>query len=203
MFALGALYKFGGSALAKWGLWFVPSVVHAPALSWLATAFFYGLDLFFDFAGYSDMAMGVGLALGVEVPRNFHMPFVATDIKEFWDRWHMSLSTWLRDFVFMRFSRFAMERKLFPSRHITACVGFGINMTLMGLWHGITPDYFVYGLYHGALLAGYHYYQQTSKFYKKHRRERWYQVVSWVITMLAVFFGFALFGGYVVSPLLG
>ena len=75
-------------------------------------------------------------------------------------------------------------------------------MMLMGLWHGITPDYFVYGLYHGALLAGYHYYQQTSKFYKKHRRERWYQVVSWVITMLAVFFGFALFGGYVVSPLL-
>ena len=202
-FVLGAAYKFVGSALAQWGMWFVPSVVGAPALKWLVTVLFYGLDLFFDFAGYSDMAMGLGLVLGIEVPRNFNLPFLATDIKEFWDRWHMSLSTWLRDFVFMRFSRFAMERKLFPSRHITACVGFGINMMLMGLWHGITPDYFVYGLYHGALLAGYHYYQQTSKFYKKHRRERWYQIVSWVITMLAVFFGFALFGGYVVSPLLG
>ena len=202
-FVLGAAYKFVGSALAQWGMWFVPSVVGVPALSWLATVLFYGLDLFFDFAGYSDMAMGLGLALGVEVPRNFHLPFVAKDIKEFWDRWHMSLSTWLRDFVFMRFSRFALGRKLFADRVTTACVGFMLNMTLMGLWHGLTWDYLVYGIYHGALLAGYHYYQQKSKFYKKHRRETWYRAVSWVITMVAVFFGFALFGGYVVSPLLG
>ena len=202
-FALGAVYKFVGSALAQWGMWFVPSVTHAPALSWLATVFFYGLDLFFDFAGYSDMAMGLGLALGVEVPRNFHMPFVATDIKEFWDRWHMSLSTWLRDFVFMRFSRFSMKKKLFKSRQTTACVGFLLNMTLMGLWHGITWDYLVYGIYHGALLAGVHYYQQTSKFHKAHKRDGWYRGLSWVLTMVAVFFGFALFGGYVVSPLLG
>lgn len=202
-FVLGVAYKFVGSALAQWGMWFVPSVASVPALSWLATVFFYGLDLFFDFAGYSDMALGLGLALGVEVPRNFHMPFVAKDIKEFWDRWHMSLSTWLRDFVFMRFSRFALGRKLFKNRQTTACVGFLLNMTLMGLWHGLTWDYLVYGIYHGVLLAGYHYYQQKSKFYKKHRRETWYQAVSWVITMVAVFFGFALFGGYVVSPLLG
>ena len=202
-FVLGAVYKFVGAALAQWGMWFVPSVVGVPALSWLATVFFYGLDLFFDFAGYSDMAMGLGLALGVEVPRNFHMPFVATDIKQFWDRWHISLSTWLRDFVFMRFSRFAMERKLFSDRAMTACAGFMINMTLMGLWHGITLDYFVYGLYHGVLLAGCHWFQQKSKFYKAHRRDRWFAIVSWAVTMLAVFFGFALFGGYVVSPLLG
>ena len=202
-FVIGAAYKFVGSALAQWGLWFVPSVVGVPALAWLAKVFFYGLDLFFDFAGYSDMAMGLGLLLGIEVPKNFHAPFVATDIKEFWDRWHMSLSTWLRDFVFMRFSQYALSRKLLPSRTATACAGFVINMTLMGLWHGITLDYFVYGLYHGALLAGYHYYQQNSKFYKKHRRERWYRAASWAVTMVAVFFGFALFGGYVVSPLLG
>ena len=202
-FVMGAAYKFVGSALAQWAMWFVPSTISSSALSWLATVFFYGLDLFFDFAGYSDMAMGLGLTMGVEVPRNFHMPFVATDIKQFWDRWHMSLSTWLRDFVFMRFSQFAIAHKLFSSRHITACVGFMINMLLMGVWHGITPDYIVYGLYHGILLAGCHYFQQTSKFYKKHRREGWFLAVSWVLTMLAVFFGFALFGGYVVSPLLG
>lgn len=202
-FVMGAAYKFVGSALAQWAMWFVPSVCGVPALSWLATVFFYGLDLFFDFAGYSDMAMGVGLALGVEVPRNFHMPFVATDIKQFWDRWHMSLSTWLRDFVFMRFSQFALARKLFPSRHITACVGFMLNMVLMGVWHGITADYIVYGFYHGLLLAGCHYFQQTSKFYKKHRRDTWFQAVSWVVTIVAVFFGFALFGGYVISPMLG
>ena len=149
------------------------------------------------------MAMGLGLALGIEVPRNFRAPFVATDIKEFWDRWHISLSTWLRDFVFMRFSQFALSRKLFKSRVTTACVGFMINMTLMGLWHGITLDYFVYGIYHGLLLAGCHYMQKKWKFYKQHRRDRWFRVTSWAVTMVAVFFGFALFGGYVISPLLG
>ena len=129
--------------------------------------------------------------------------FVATDIKEFWDRWHISLSTWLRDFVFMRFSQFAMGRKLFPNRHVTACVGFMLNMALMGVWHGITPDYIAYGLYHGILLAGCHWMQQNSTFYKRHRRDRWFKICSWAVTMVAVFFGFALFGGYVVGPLLG
>ena len=202
-FVVGALYKFVGAALAQWFMWFVPAAVGQGALGWLIEVLGYGLYLFFDFAGYSDMAMGLGLALGVEVPRNFRAPFVATDIKEFWDRWHISLSTWLRDFVFMRFSQFALSRKLFKSRVTTACVGFMINMTLMGLWHGITLDYFVYGIYHGLLLAGCHYMQKNWKFYKQHRRDRWFRVTSWAVTMVAVFFGFALFGGYVISPLLG
>lgn len=202
-FVLGVLYKFVGAALAQWFMWFVPAYVGQGAFGWLITVFGYGLYLFFDFAGYSDMAMGLGLVLGIEVPRNFRAPFVAVDIKEFWDRWHMSLSTWLRDFVFMRFSAFALGRKLFKSRLTCACLGFMLNMVLMGAWHGLTPDYLVYGLYHGLLLAGCHLMQKKWKFYKKHRRDRWFKVVSWVLTMVAVFFGFALFGGYVVSPLLG
>lgn len=202
-FVLGVVYKFVCAAMAQWFMWVVPSAVGVPALGWLATVFGFGLDLFFDFAGYSNMAMGLGLALGVEVPRNFHMPFVAVDIKEFWDRWHISLSTWLRDFVFMRFSQFALSRKLFASRLTTACVGFMANMLLMGVWHGITLDYVAYGLYHGLLLAACHYLQKKWKFYKKHKRDRWFRVASWAVTMVAVFFGFALFGGYVISPLLG
>lgn len=202
-FVVGALYKFVGSALAKWAMWMVGSTVHVAALSWLGTVLFFGIDLFFDFAGYSNMAMGLGLVLGVEVPRNFRAPFLAKDIKEFWDRWHISLSTWLRDFVFMRFSAFALSRKLFASRITTACVGFMVNMVLMGVWHGITLDYVAYGVYHGAMLAACHYLQKKWKFYKKHKRDRWFAVASWVVTMVVVFFGFALFGGYVISPLLG
>lgn len=202
-FILGAVYKFVGSALAQWGLWMVPNVVNIPALAWVGQVFCYGMDLFFDFAGYSNMAMGLGLTLGVEVPRNFRAPFVAKDIKEFWDRWHISLSTWLRDFVFMRFSQFALSHKLFKSRLTTACVGFMANMVLMGAWHGITPDYLVYGVYHGVMLALCHYLQKKWSFYKKHRRDRWFVIASWTVNMVVVFFGFALFGGYVVSPLLG
>ena len=196
-FTVGLAYKFVGAALAQWAMWFVPSATTG-ALSWLARTLFFGLDLFFDFAGYSDMACGVGLALGIEVPLNFHAPFAATDIKEFWDRWHMSLSTWLRDFVFMRFSRFALERRLFANRQVTACVAFVLDMALMGVWHGITVPYIAYGLFHGVLLAAYHWYQQKSAFYKANRRKRWYRALSWAVTMVAVFFGFALFAGYVV-----
>ncbi len=202
-FVLGAVYKFVGSALAKWAMWMVGSTVHVAGLAWLGTVFCFGVDLFFDFAGYSNMAMGLGLMLGVEVPQNFRAPFLAKDIKEFWDRWHISLSTWLRDFVFMRFSQFALSRKLFASRITTACAGFMVNMVLMGVWHGITWDYIAYGVYHGAMLAACHYLQKKWKFYKKHKRERWFGIASWAVTMLVVFFGFALFGGYVVSPLLG
>ena len=202
-FVLGALYKFVGSALAQWGMWMAPAAIGSSALGWIAQVVCFGLDLFFDFAGYSNMAMGLGLAMGIEVPANFHAPFVAKDIKEFWDRWHISLSTWLRDFVFMRFSQFAISHKLFKSRLTTACVGFMINMTLMGVWHGITADYIVYGLYHGIMLAACHYLQKKWSFYKKHKRDRWFGVVSWLVTMVIVFFGFALFGGYVVTPLLG
>ena len=202
-FAVGAVYKFVGSALAKWAMWMIGSAVHVAALSWLGTALFFGIDLFFDFAGYSNMAMGLGLMLGVEVPRNFRAPFLATDIMDFWDRWHISLSTWLRDFVFMRFSQFAMSRKLFSSRITTACIGFMLNMFLMGVWHGLTWDYVAYGVYHGALLAGCYWMQKKWKFYKKHKRDRWFGIASWAVTMVAVFFGFALFGGYVVTPLLG
>jgi membrane protein involved in D-alanine export len=184
-------------------MWMAPNAIGSAALGWIAQVFCFGIDLFFDFAGYSHMAMGLGLAMGIEVPANFHAPFVAKDIKEFWDRWHITLSTWLRDFVFMRFSQFAISRKLFASRLTTACVGFMVNMTLMGVWHGITADYIVYGLYHGVMLAGCHFLQKKWTFYKKHRRDRWFGIVSWLVTMVVVFFGFALFGGYVVSPLLG
>lgn len=197
-FVLGALYKFVGASLAQWALWFVPEVAPSDALAWLARTFFFGLDLFFDFAGYSGMAMGVGLAMGIEVPRNFRAPFGAIDIKDFWDRWHITLSTWLRDFVFMRFSRLCMEHKVFESRITTASVGFMVNMSLMGLWHGLTPQYIAYGVYHGVLMAAFHTYQQKSAFYKAHRRDTWYRRVSWAVTMVLVFFGFALFAGYVI-----
>lgn len=74
------------------------------------------LLLFFDFAGYTMMAMGVGAIFGIEVPRNFRAPFASVDIKDFWNRWNMTLSFWLRDFVFMRLTRGLVMRHMFASR---------------------------------------------------------------------------------------
>ena len=205
--ALGVLYSFVLATLFQWLQWFGPSALGADGAGAIAGQLIqcvcYGLHLFFDFAGYSFMAMGVGAALGVRVPTNFRRPFLSIDIKDFWNRWHITLSYWLRDFVFMRLSSVFLSHKVFKSRLTTACVSFIINMGVMGLWHGLTPDYIVYGLYHGCLLAACELFQKKSKFYKKYRKTRWFKACSWAITMIAVFFGFSLFSGQVSSLLIG
>lgn len=205
-FILGAAYKYVGASLASWLMWFGPAAIGGTTTgayveAQLVYGFAYGLYLFFDFAGYSHMAVGAGLALGVEVPRNFRAPFLAVDIKDFWDRWHITLSHWLRDFVFMRFTSAALDHGWFKSTLTAACIGFIINMVLMGCWHGLTVEYLVYGLYHGVLLACCEAFQRKSGFYKKHRKQRWFKVVSWAVTMVAVFYGFALFGGQAFHPI--
>ena len=207
-FMLGALYKFIGAAIGQWAMWFLPSVIGtattgSAVLANIVYALAYTVYLFFDFAGYSHMAVGLGFALGIEVPRNFKAPFLAIDIKDFWNRWHITLSIWLRDFVFMRFSSAALQHKWFSSSVTTACIGFIIDMTLMGLWHGLTVDYLVYGIYHGLLLASCELMQRKWGFYKKHKRDRWFKVCSWAITMIAVIFGLALFSGQVLHNPLG
>lgn len=126
----------------------------------------YGLYLFFDFAGYSLMAMGASYCFGIKTPRNFRAPFLALDVREFWDRWHITLSTWLRDFVFMRVVKSATRRKLFKERLHTACFGYLVNFMLMGAWHGLTVDYLVYGAYYGALMGATDVYQKKSPFHK-------------------------------------
>ncbi len=144
----------------------------------------------------SLMAIGASYCFGIRTPRNFRAPFLAVDIKDFWNRWHITLSFWLRDFVFMRFSRFALKHKLFKKRLRVAQCGFMVNMLLMGAWHGLTADYLLYGLFHGVLLAMTEAFQKT-KFYKAHKKELWFRGVSWFATMQAVFFGFALFSGQI------
>ena len=90
---------------------------------------------------------------------------------------------------------YSSKKKWFSSRLQRACVGFFVDMGIMGLWHGITPSYILYGLYHGALLAATETYQKKSSFYKKNRNKTWYQILSWAITMQLVMFGFFLFSG--------
>ena len=102
----------------------------------------------------------------------------------------------------MRFTRAALKRKWFKSRLTPACLGFMINMTLMGAWHGLTLDYLCYGIYHGLLLAGCELYEKKSKFHKAHKNQKGYKFVSWALTMVLVFFGFSLFSGQI-SRLMG
>jgi alginate O-acetyltransferase complex protein AlgI len=114
--------------------------------AWTAAVGF-TLQLYFDFSGYSNVAIGLAALLGIGFPRNFRTPLQAVSISDFWRRWHMSLSRWVRDYVYIPLggSRRGARRTV---------LNLLVTMTLVGLWHGAAWTFVVWGLYHGALLAG-------------------------------------------------
>ena len=157
--------------------------------------YLYTLYLFFDFAGYSLMAVGSSNILGIQTPMNFNKPFLSVDIKDFWARWHITLSTWLRDFVFSRVLMQVIRKKWFKNRLHNAAYAYMVNMLVMGFWHGISVSYIAYGFYHGVLMSGFEIYQKKSTFYKKHKNKTWYKLMSWFVTMNLVMVGFFIFSG--------
>ena len=157
--------------------------------------YLYTLYLFFDFAGYSLMAVGSSNVLGIQTPMNFNKPFLSIDIKDFWTRWHITLSTWLRDFVFSRVLMQVIRKKWFKNRLHNAAYAYMVNMLVMGFWHGISVSYIAYGFYHGILMSGFEIYQKKSNFYKKHKNKTWYKLISWFVTMNLVMVGFFIFSG--------
>ncbi len=106
----------------------------------------YTLQIYFDFSGYSDMAIGLGRMFGFRFPENFHYPYVAASIQDFWRRWHMSLSAWFRDYVYI---------PLGGNRSSTGRTYFNLVLVffLCGLWHGASWTFVVWGLYHGGFLV--------------------------------------------------
>jgi alginate O-acetyltransferase complex protein AlgI len=106
----------------------------------------YAFQIYFDFSGYSDMAIGLGRMFGFVIPENFRSPYLAESITDFWRRWHISLSTWLRDYLYLPLGG---NRK--GSRR--TYVNLAVVMVLGGLWHGAAWQFLVWGAYHGSLLA--------------------------------------------------
>ena len=157
--------------------------------------YLYTLYMFFDFAGYSLMAVGSSNILGIQTPMNFNKPFLSVDIKDFWTRWHITLSTWLRDFVFSRVLMQVIRKQWFKNRLHNAIYAYMVNMLVMGFWHGLSVSYIVYGFYHGVLMAGFEVYQKKSTFYKKNKNKNWYKLLSWFVTMNLVMIGFFIFSG--------
>src|SRR5205823_2909892 len=115
------------------------------ATAWLG-AIGYTVQLYFDFSGYSDMAIGLGRMLGFRLPENFARPYSSVTITEFWRRWHMSLSRWFRDYVYISLggNRYGSART-----YRNLCIVF----VLTGFWHGANWTFLVWGLYHGGLLV--------------------------------------------------
>ena len=117
----------------------------APGQAWIAIVGF-SLQLYFDFSGYSLMALGLGHLLGFKFPQNFNSPYKAVSITDFWRRWHMTLSRWLRDYLYIPLGG-RDNRK----------VALAVTMLLGGLWHGAGWTFVIWGAYHAILLEAHHY----------------------------------------------
>ncbi len=143
LFALGAFMKL---VMADRLAVSVDSVYSAPlaysGLSLFFASVGYSLQLLFDFAGYSNMAIGVAWLLGYDLGRNFNLPYLSSDPSDFWKRWHISLSTWLRDYVYIPLGGSRKGR-------IRTYINIFITMLVSGLWHGSTLNFLIWGAIHG------------------------------------------------------
>ena len=154
MLAAGALLIFVGMVkkvvLADRAAVYVDEAFAAPGsqpaeILWRA-ALLFPLQVYGDFSGYSDIARGVSLILGIPLMRNFAQPYFATSIRDFWRRWHISLSTWLRDYLYIPLGGNRRGRR-------RACLNLVVTMTLAGLWHGANWTFVLWGLLHGIYLS--------------------------------------------------
>lgn len=198
---LGFVYKFLLAYL--FGVVMLPKI-SALALahdgwSWWVIAYMYtySMDLFFDFAGYSLFAVGISYIMGIQTPMNFNKPFIAKNIKDFWNRWHMTLSFWFRDYIYMRLVFFMMKKKLLKSRIAIANVGYLTLFLIMGFWHGVTWYYIVYGLYHAVAI---NLCDMWLRFKKRHKEKiphnKFTEALAIFITFNVVCFSFLIFSGF-------
>lgn len=146
----------------------------------------FGFQLFFDFAGYTHIAIGAAQMLGITVPENFSRPFTSETVSIFWTRWHMSLSFWIRDYVFLPL---AMLRRGMLWRNLALI----FSMALFGLWHKASALFILWGCYHGVLLVAHRQIQQLQKRFEFAPPFAVWPLVSWFVTMAMISLGWVFF----------
>lgn len=156
---------------------------------WLIT-YAFAFQIFFDFAGYTDVARGSALLFGYKVPINFNLPYLASNVSDFWHRWHISLSTWLRDYLYIPLGGSKGVTKWFKYRNLF------ITMVLGGLWHGAAMHFAFWGIYQGVLLIAHREYVNLLEkvgVYEKLKASKLYHWASVVVTFHLVCVGWVLF----------
>jgi alginate O-acetyltransferase complex protein AlgI len=156
--------------------WFFSSATSPPLTAAWVGALAYTVQLYFDFSGYSDMAIGLSRLFGVELPLNFNSPYKATNIIDFWRRWHMTLSAFLRDYLYIPLGG---SRKGSSRRYLNLYV----TMLLGGLWHGAGWTYVIWGALHGLYLVANHLWRAI---FPEQRTNRWYRLGCGLLTFAAV-----------------
>lgn len=133
-------------------------VLEFSLLKAFGTLYCYLFVLYFDFSGYSDIAIGISRLFGIQTPENFSNPLFSRNIQEFWNRWHITLTEWLRDYLFYPILRLLTPMGL-GNPAVPTCVTFFITFFLAGIWHGDGLQYIYYGIYHGLLFMGWYLYK--------------------------------------------
>ena len=163
--------------------------------AWYA-GFVYMLQVYFDFSGYSDMAIGIGRILGFTYKENFDYPFIAKDVSEYWHRWHISLSTWFRDYLLYPILRSRGMRRLSMKkseqhgrmyyRNLATMIATTCVWAFTGLWHGASWNFIVWGLYFCVL-------QLLEKFALGRVREKLPAIARWAINLILIVVSFVIF----------
>jgi alginate O-acetyltransferase complex protein AlgI len=110
----------------------------------------YAFQIYFDFSGYTDIAIGIGQLLGIKLPENFKQPYLKRNIAIFWQSWHITLSQWVRFYVFSPLTRFMLTRKRRPPLILSALIAQMMTMITIGLWHGVSWHFWAWGVWHGV-----------------------------------------------------
>lgn len=165
---------------------------HHSAISILFASLLYPFQMYADFSGYSEMAIGVSLMLGFKVAENFKRPFFTINIAQYWSRWHMSLTSWLTDYVFMPLN--IKVRNWGTNGTIAAIM---LNMTFIGMWHGADWTFFLFGIYHGLwyipLMVSGQFFKKTKIKLNSYGWPTYPYVLKMVGNYMVVTFGLMLF----------
>jgi alginate O-acetyltransferase complex protein AlgI len=177
---------------------FAHPAAYSPLTCWLAVLAYAG-QIYYDFSGYSDMAIGVARMLGLEYPENFRHPYAARSIAEFWQRWHITLSSWLRDYLFLPLA-YAVSRRIEAERPLgvraetwSYAAAILLTMFLGGLWHGASWTFVAWGTLHGSALAIHRLVRDARGRRAQGRYGRPGRIASWALTFLFLLVTWVLF----------
>lgn len=148
--------------------------------------YLYAFQIFTDFSGYTDLARGSALLLGFELPENFQQPYLAVTLGEFWNRWHMSLTQWFREYLFFPLSRLLLQRLGRERMQLAQMVANFCTMLLIGWWHGAAWTFVAWGLWHGLWIT-------AERLLNFRPTQAWLRGVGWVVTFHLVALGWVLF----------
>ncbi len=196
--AYGLFHKFVlADALAKMAL-SAQNAAQFVSTGWAWAALFaYSLQIFFDFSGYSEIAIGLGMLFGIHLPKNFDHPYLKPDLTKFWSSWHMTLTQWIRSYVFNPLTRSLRGNKEKPlPQWLIILITQLTTMLLIGLWHGVSVNFVIWGLWHGLGLFVHQLYSRKTGAWLRTKSAAFlkvYTAVSGAATVLYVCLGWIWF----------